>query len=60
MFFVHPCRTSNVLSDVIKGHNGGVEPILYLELWMGAIGSHVGLYFPAEMSSEYETSRDLG
>lgn len=45
VYFIHPCQTAAVLrASVEEGKK--VEPLDYLVLWMGAMGSCVGLSVP--------------
>lgn len=49
VYFVHPCRTQ----EVMAGHRGGEgRPEEYLMVWMGAIGASVGLSVPVELATE--------
>lgn len=47
VFFVHPCRTA----EVMEASAGGIEilPFEYLTMWIGAIGKSVGLDVPIEV-----------
>jgi ubiquitin-like-conjugating enzyme ATG10 len=46
MYFVHPCRTADVLRDWEEDVKGDVER--YLRIWLGIVGSVVGLYLPID------------
>ncbi|KAK4937827.1 hypothetical protein LTR10_021630 [Elasticomyces elasticus] len=46
-FFIHPCNTPEALSALRPGAN--LTPEGYLILWLGLIGSSVGLHIPSEL-----------
>lgn len=47
MFFVHPCNTPEALSHLNTGIP--LNPEDYLFLWLGLMGSSVGLYVPSKL-----------
>ncbi|EXJ75827.1 uncharacterized protein A1O5_00334, partial [Cladophialophora psammophila CBS 110553] len=49
-FFLHPCKTQEALS-VLKP--GPLTPEEYLMLWLGLIGSAVGLHVPSKLMSTW-------
>lgn len=48
-YFVHPCRTAEAMGDIVRGQS--IEPARYLMLWVGMIGSSVGLHVPTTLVS---------
>ncbi|KAK5448109.1 hypothetical protein LTS15_009133 [Exophiala xenobiotica] len=46
-YFIHPCNTPEALS-VLKA-NASITPEDYLVLWLGLIGSSVGLHIPSKL-----------
>ncbi|KAM3414975.1 hypothetical protein BST61_g10112 [Cercospora zeina] len=49
VFFVHPCRTQEAMTDVL-GARKDVVAIEWLFIWFGIIGNAVGLYVPTELA----------
>jgi len=47
MYFVHPCHTSQALSDLKP--DMPQSPENYLLVWLGLLGSAVGLYVPSKI-----------
>ena len=47
VFFVHPCRTAEVMEAVLGSRH--VLPVEYLLMWIGAVGKCVGLDVPLEI-----------
>jgi ubiquitin-like-conjugating enzyme ATG10 len=50
VYFVHPCRTQEAVSEVLGGREGGVERWEWLMIWFGVVGSCVGLSVPLEVA----------
>lgn len=54
-YFVHPCRTQEVLSPLLDGCRSSPEslktPEEYLMLWFGIIGASVGLNVPVGVAT---------
>ncbi|EXJ65246.1 hypothetical protein A1O7_01587 [Cladophialophora yegresii CBS 114405] len=48
-FFLHPCNTQDALS--VLEPSGTLTPEEYLSLWLGLIGSAVGLHIPSKLLS---------
>ncbi|KAJ9605213.1 hypothetical protein H2200_010603 [Cladophialophora chaetospira] len=48
-FFLHPCNTQDALSVLTKEQH--LTPEEYLILWLGLIGSPVGLHIPSKLLS---------
>ena len=46
-FFIHPCNTHEALLAVDNGQKLSAEG--YLILWIGVMGSSVGLHMPAKL-----------
>ena len=42
------------MRDILGGVNGEVSPVEYLILWIGLVGSAVGLTLPKEIISKRE------
>ena len=55
-FFVHPCNTAEALKDAIE-QTSTVTPVQYLLLWMGIVGSRVGLRVPVALASQLARER---
>ncbi|KAF2684689.1 hypothetical protein K458DRAFT_301858 [Lentithecium fluviatile CBS 122367] len=58
VFFIHPCRTAEVMEASASGRD--LEPEAYLMLWIGAMGKCVGLDVPPALalaSSKTENKR---
>lgn len=49
-FFIHPCQTPEALSSL--GANNTFQPVEYLILWLGLIGSSVGLFMPSKLVNQ--------
>lgn len=49
-YFIHPCNTPEALS-VLKPERD-LSPEEYLLLWLGLIGTSVGLYVPSALFAE--------
>ncbi|EMC91187.1 hypothetical protein BAUCODRAFT_79865, partial [Baudoinia panamericana UAMH 10762] len=47
-YFVHPCRTAEAMAAVTAGRT--VTPTEYLVVWLGLIGSTVGLHMPVSVA----------
>ncbi|KAK3197034.1 hypothetical protein GRF29_1536g335859 [Pseudopithomyces chartarum] len=50
VFFVHPCRTAEVMEAISGGRK--MLPFDYLLMWIGAMGKSVGLEVPIEMVAQ--------
>lgn len=48
MFFIHPCRTAEVMEAVVGRQT--VAAYDYLLLWLGALGKSVGLNIPLALA----------
>ena len=48
-FFVHPCNTAEAMKEIIP--NSNISGLEYLLLWLGLVGTCVGLYLPRELAS---------
>src|ERR1700741_3248924 len=48
-FFLHPCNTQDALSNLKPSES--LTPEEYLILWLGLIGSAVGLHLPSKLVS---------
>lgn len=46
-YFVHPCNTAEAMREVIGSRI--VSPLEYLQIWIGQVGSCVGLYLPSQL-----------
>lgn len=60
-YFVHPCRTQEVMAPLLEGRedpksNAG-DPVEYLMLWLGVIGASVGLNVPVRVAKEFAEKR---
>lgn len=53
-FWVHPCNSAEAMRDILGGIKGEVSPVAYVMLWIGLVGSAVGLSLPKEMISKGE------
>lgn len=53
-FWVHPCNSAEAMCDILGGIEGEVSPVEYLMLWIGLVGSAVGLSLPKEIALERE------
>lgn len=51
-FFVHPCNTAEAMSEILRGR--AVGAFEYLLIWLGLVGSCVGLYVPKELALSAE------
>lgn len=51
-YFVHPCRTAEVMRDLFGSTDVGapMDWTMYLLIWVGLIGGSVGLDVPAELA----------
>ena len=47
-FFVHPCRTSEAMASLTLDRD--ISTSEYLQIWIGLIGSVVGLNLPIELA----------
>jgi ubiquitin-like-conjugating enzyme ATG10 len=62
-YFVHPCRTQEVMSPLIQNAEIGkaeADPLKamdYLMLWLGVIGASVGLSVPINVARLFADSR---
>jgi ubiquitin-like-conjugating enzyme ATG10 len=48
VFFIHPCRTAEVMEAIVGRRT--VAAYDYLLLWIGAIGKSVGLNVPLTLA----------
>lgn len=46
-FFVHPCNTADAMAE-LDGGRGFIDAETYFRLWVGVIGTPVGLHLPLE------------
>ncbi|KAL6235148.1 hypothetical protein BDW75DRAFT_147370 [Aspergillus navahoensis] len=46
-FFVHPCNTADAMRDIAGEH--GISPEAYLIIWLGLVGTSVGLQLSSEL-----------
>lgn len=46
-YFVHPCNTADAMSEIIQGNQ--ISPQVYLQIWIGLVGSGIGLYLPSQL-----------
>jgi hypothetical protein len=61
VFFIHPCRTAEVMEVSVGGRD--VTAAEYLLLWIGAMGKCVGLDVPFALASEpliHKDKRETG
>lgn len=49
-FWVHPCNTAEAMSEILSSLTHEVSPEQYLMIWLGLVGSAVGLTLPKEMA----------
>lgn len=56
-FFVHPCRTQDVITALSGGCDKPEIVERYLMLWLGAIGGSVGLSIPVSVAQTLTTKR---
>ena len=49
-FFIHPCNTHEAMVSVHDGQSLSAEE--YLIVWLGLIGSSVGLHVPSKLLSD--------
>jgi ubiquitin-like-conjugating enzyme ATG10 len=47
VFFIHPCRTAEVIEASVSGRN--IDAHDYLLMWIGALGTCVGLNVPLRL-----------
>lgn len=47
-FFVHPCNTADAMRELLRGRR--VSPVEYLMIWLGLVGSCVGLHIPRDVA----------
>lgn len=55
-YFVHPCRTQEVLSPLLDSASSDAKPwsgMQYLLLWFGVIGASVGLSVPIGVAKQF-------
>jgi ubiquitin-like-conjugating enzyme ATG10 len=63
-YFVHPCRTQDVMSPLVqsaetsKPEADPLKAMNYLMLWLGVIGASVGLSVPIRVARLFADSRD--
>lgn len=50
-FWVHPCNSAEAMQNILGGIKGEVSPVKYMILWIGIVGSVVGLSLPKEIFS---------
>ena len=61
VYFVHPCRTGEAMEAVmISTKKASTKPEAYLMLWMGIIGSSVGLDMPVDLAARIIPSDSAG
>lgn len=53
-YFVHPCRTAEVMSELFGAPDDGAPDDwnMYLLIWIGLVGGSVGLHVPAELAED--------
>lgn len=53
-YFVHPCRTVEVMSNLCDSQQDGegAERDMYLLIWLGLAGGIVGLDVPVELAEQ--------
>ena len=51
-FFIHPCNTAEAMGELLRGRVVGAFE--YLLIWLGLVGSCVGLYVPKELALSAE------
>lgn len=53
-YFVHPCRTAEVMGDLFGSADNGASDDwnMYLLIWIGLVGGSVGLDVPAELAEQ--------
>lgn len=57
VYFMHPCRTGEAMEAVVNSTEmASMKPEAYLMLWMGIIGSSVGLNMPVEIAARMTAS----
>lgn len=49
-FWVHPCNTAEAMSEILSSVKHAVTPEKYLMIWLGLVGSAVGLTLPKEVA----------
>ena len=49
-YFIHPCNTSDAVQGVVE--DSACTPSEYLLVWLGLIGSSVGLHVTTELAEE--------
>ena len=47
-FFIHPCNTAEAMRELLGGRD--VKALEYLLIWLGLVGSCVGLFVPKELA----------
>lgn len=50
VFFIHPCRTAEVMEAAVTGRNTTAYD--YLVIWIGALGKYVGLNVPLALVTQ--------
>lgn len=55
-YFVHPCRTSEVMARMTEGRRA--RPIDYLLIWIGLIGASIGLTAPVKVAQKITASTE--
>ena len=51
-FFVHPCNTAEAMGELLRAR--AVGAVEYLLIWLGLVGSCVGLFVPKEIALSAE------
>ncbi|KAG7007199.1 hypothetical protein G7Y79_00011g030970 [Physcia stellaris] len=51
-FFIHPCNTAEAMGELLRGR--AVGAFEYLLIWLGLVGSCVGLFVPKEFALSAE------
>ena len=53
-FFVHPCNTADAMRELLSDRH--VSAVEYLMIWLGLVGSCVGLHLPKELALAVESA----
>ncbi|KAL8791291.1 MAG: hypothetical protein Q9195_005980 [Heterodermia aff. obscurata] len=51
-FFIHPCNTAEAMRELLGGRD--VKALEYLLIWLGLVGSCVGLFVPKELAVNFK------
>ena len=48
-FWVHPCRTAESMGEILEDRRNEMSSMEYLMVWIGLVGSAVGLVLPIDV-----------